>query len=123
MFDKIPHIYYYVPPCPKCGSRKTGRYVRQPHTLHPAEDAWYVQTQSLQNGELVRFARRIPYENVYCEDCGERWHFLVRSGIKTEKEIQIEKKARGTEDKYLRFVEDNPKRKKSFFGKICGLLP
>ncbi len=120
MLEKIPHIYYYVPPCPECGSRKTGRYVRKPLT---SADAWYVETQSLQNGELIRFAKNVPFENAYCEDCGNKWHVLVRACLKTAAEIQDEIEVRGSKEQYEQYIAENPKKKKSFMGKICGLLP
>ena len=70
MLERVPQIYYYVPPCPACLSRKTGRYVRQPLM---AGDMRYVEKESLRNGELVRFAGRIPEKNAYCEDCGHEF--------------------------------------------------
>lgn len=120
MFD-VRHIYYYVPPCPKCGSRRTGRYMRQPRVF--PGDQWYVQTESLGSGELVRFAKRVPDNNCYCEDCGNEWHHLVTSRFMTEAEIQEEKKARCTNERYYRYLEENPKKKKTIFGKIFSFLP
>ena len=84
MFDRIPHIYYYVPPCPACGSRKTGRYVRQPLT---AGDMRFVEVESLRSGELIRFAPRIPEKNVYCEDCGHEWACSIRASLMPRERI------------------------------------
>jgi len=120
MPDRIPHIYYYVPPCPACGSRKTGRYVRRPIWK---EDAWYVESRSLRCGELVRLTAFVPYDNAYCEECGGEWHKRIEPRLMNSAAIQEEKKARGTEEKYAAFLEQNPARKKSFAGRIFGLLP
>ena len=119
--EKIPHIYYYVDPCPKCGSRKTGRYVRRAATQ---DDARYIMEESLRNGELIRFAGwLVPKNNAYCEDCGHEWPCRIQGKPMTEKEVMEEKAARGTNAKYAEYTAANPRKKKSFFGKIFGFLP
>jgi hypothetical protein len=120
MFDRIPHIYYYVPPCPACGSRKTGRYVRQPLT---AGDMRFVEVESLRSGELIRFAPRIPEKNVYCEDCGHEWACSIRASLMPRERIMEEQTARGSAEKYAACMERSPGKKKSVFGKIFGFLP
>ena len=40
-------IYYYIPTCPDCGSRRTGKYVKEPSS---AETAQYIMRQSLRHG-------------------------------------------------------------------------
>ena len=120
MFERIPHIYYYVPPCPACGSRKTGRYVRQPLT---AADIRFVETESLRSGELVRLAARIPEKNAYCEDCGHEWACSISARLLPQERIAEEQVTRGTAAKYAAYMENRPGKKKSVFGRIFGFLP
>lgn len=84
-------IYYYVPPCPVCGSRRTGRYLRTPFMDHD-----YTYLDSLKNGELVRFSDQIPDDNCYCADCGHRWHKVINPVFISTDQKEEEKIARGT---------------------------
>ena len=120
MIERIPRIYYYVPPCPECGSRKTGRYMRQPLT---AGDMRYVEKESLRNGELVRFAWRVPVKNAYCEECGCEWESTISASMVTRERIMEEQAVRGSAAKYAAFLEERPGKRKSVLGKIFGLLP
>ena len=120
MFDRVPHIYYYIPPCPACGSRKTGRYVRQPLT---AGDRRFVETESLRNGELVRFAPHVPEKNAYCEECGHEWTHAVSVRLVPRERIMEEQAARGTAAKYASYLESSSGKKRSALGKIFGFLP
>lgn len=113
-------LYYRVPPCPECGSRKTGRYMKKPRSV---EDMVYVQSQSLANGELIRFVPREPIKNCYCEDCGYEWGHTVHGEWLPDSVIEAEIEARETRERYLEFQEKYPMKKKSFLGKIFGLLP
>lgn len=112
------HLYYYVPPCPVCGSRMTGRYVLQPRA---AADARYVELESLKHGELVRFVFEIPKNNAYCEECGHEWHENVEAKFYDKTFINEEIQARGTMSRYAAFVQENPKRR-SLIGRIFGLF-
>lgn len=114
------HLYYYVPPCPKCGSRRTGRYIRQPRLL---DDELYTIRESLRNGELVRLAPSVPDHNVYCEDCGYEWTAPVPLMLLTSREIANEREDRSTPARYQQFLEEHPRKKKSIAGRIFGLLP
>jgi hypothetical protein len=95
--DKISKIrgfirkpYYYVPPCPQCGSRATGRYVRD-----SSSSDWVIE-ESLRHGELVRPAK--GKENVaFCLDCNYEWFEYIQMEWFTHEEIQEEKIARMTE--------------------------
>ena len=120
MLERVPQIYYYVPPCPACLSRKTGRYVRQPLMTG---DMRYVEKESLRNGELVRFAGRIPEKNAYCEDCGHEWACSISVRLMSREKIMEEQAARGTDAKYAECLERHPGRRKSIFGRIFGFLP
>ena len=61
--------YYYIPPCPCCNSNQTGHYVKE-LGLDPS----FTVRESLKNGELAIAVREIPYENVFCLECGFTWH-------------------------------------------------
>lgn len=113
-------IYYYVPRCPNCGSRVTGRYMKEQRN---ADDTIYVMKNSLKHGELITFVPNVPYENCYCEDCGHEWHHNVDLKWISKERIEEEKKARDTLKRYLEFEKKYPKKKKSIFKKIFGLLP
>ena len=120
MHNGVPHIYYYVPPCPACRSRKTGRYVRQPLT---AGGMRYVERESLKSGELVRFAPRVPEKNAYCEDCGHEWACSVSARLMARDRITEEQAARGTAAKYAACLEHGTGKRKGVLGRISGLLP
>lgn len=113
-------LYYKVPPCPECGSRKTGRYVKKPRSM---EDTIYTQSQSLMSGELIRFVPREPIKNCYCEECGYEWGHTVHAELLPVTEIEEEMEVRDTKRRYFEFQERYPMKKKSFLGKIFGLLP
>ena len=85
------HFYYDVPPCPKCGSYRTGRYIRYPRTKENAE---YMIEQSLKHGEIIRFLEKEPIKNAFCEDCGHRWSWSVKVNLVSQEYIlkQIEKR-------------------------------
>ena len=97
---KIKHPYYYVPPCPVCGSRCTGRFVRR-----PVKNSLYVEEESLKNGEIIRFCQGFPQDRVFCVDCGHEWEFRVLIKFLTREEISEEKKARGTEEAYEELLQ------------------
>lgn len=118
MFERIPAVYYYVPPCPVCGSRKTGRYVRQPLTTG---DMLYVERESLRNGELVRFAVHIPEKNAYCDDCGHEWECRIRAHLMPREKIIEEQTARDSAARYAACLDKSP-GKKSLFRRIKGIL-
>ena len=66
IFDKIKRPYYYVPPCPVCGSRQTGRFTRSKDAYN---DNWSIR-EALKNGkeELIEnledslYKRAMGYE-------------------------------------------------------------
>ena len=62
---KIRKPYYYVPKCPKCGSRVTGRFVRARND----NDAEWLIDESLRNGEIVSPMPKVLSENCFCCEC------------------------------------------------------
>ena len=111
-------LYYYVQKCPKCRSRLTGEFKKMPKN---EDDAIFVKRQHLKNGELIEFVEEVPYENVYCENCGHTWHYVVEEKWISKKRKEEEKKARLTLVRLLEFNKEHPrKKKKSFARKIIS---
>lgn len=106
---KLQGIYEYIPPCPVCRSRQTGRYVKTPYT---PQDRDYTMEQSLLNGELIRFAKNVPVNNAFCEECGHEWEQKIRIRTFPDPLIQREIAARNTMDKYERYRKEAPPKKK-----------
>lgn len=97
----IKKIVYYVPPCPACGSRDTGHYVRRPVQLPFSEDSSYSMLQQcVLHGERIRFRQQLPAKNCFCHTCGNEWTGQVEEKWMTKKEIMREIKARNLLDPY-----------------------
>ena len=118
---KLPALYYYIPPCPVCGSNRTGRYVKRP-ILHSEKDLRYLIEESLSHGELIRICEKEPIENAYCEECGHEWPEHVYARLWDTERIEEQKKLRGTAKKYAKFQSENPRQKKTLIKKIIGLF-
>lgn len=99
-------FYYYVEPCPRCKSRKTGRYVKQPFT-----GSGYQMEESLKAGELIRFLPFEPKRNGYCVSCGYEWHTRAKLRFWPADKVRDEQIARGTEQEYARFLQSNRENK------------
>lgn len=84
--------YYYVPPCPVCGSAETGRIVKE-----PASHAEYMMISSLKNGEIIMFdPSPSPTDNLFCLSCGHQWTGDAVVRMLTKAQICHEQKKRGT---------------------------
>lgn len=115
---KMRHLYYYIPPCPVCGSRRTGRYVRRPFS-----GAGYMMEKSLKAGELIRFRSKEPEKNAYCEKCGHEWPCLVETKFLTKEEMLDEQEARGTIEPYEQIQERKQMQNfesRGFLGRLFG---
>ena len=119
VFSGVPRLHYNVPPCPECGSRKTGRYVRRPFF---EKDALYMERESFRNGELIRMVDRVPVKNAYCEDCGHEWAQQINLSFFNREEVEEEKRERDTTEKYLKTEEEYRKQKKGLLGIAAGLF-
>ena len=115
---RMRYPYKYVEPCPECGSRCTGRYIKEPMT---ETDMEYIELESLKHGEIVRFMPKEPIENAFCVECGHRWGYTARTIYLTKEAMEEEINARGTEMAYKELREEisnknliTGKRKKSF---------
>ena len=111
------HLYYYVPPCPRCHSRKTGHYIKT-----PLSGSGYTKEQSLKMGELVRFVPREPFENAFCVNCGYEWPARIETKFWNDTQIQEERKVRGTEELYQRLLEQKEGReeRRGLFSFLTG---
>ena len=88
---KLP--YYYVPPCPNCGSRATGRMIK----ANRQRSFEWVFVEALKNGELVAPASENFQKNLFCNACGHTWEGPVRQFWLTKEQIVYEKEIRGTD--------------------------
>ena len=94
--------YYYVPPCPSCGSRITGRYVK----MHRDTEMEYMNESSLKNGEIIAFMPEIPRNNFFCVECGFEWRGICETSMFTLDEIRAEKDARHTDEMLVNEQEE-----------------
>lgn len=100
---RIKKPVYYVPSCPSCGSKMTGRFIRLPVTMPfvPDQgDAHYILEQSVLHGERIRFRSRIPQNNCFCVACGYTWQAPITEKWMTKGEIAKEIKERGLSKEY-----------------------
>ena len=86
-------MYYYVPPCPHCGSAVTGRLL-----YGMMGDAAYIEENSLRHGELALVLDEPSTDNAYCEACGHTWRAEIPIRHLSRKEVEEEKKKRGIPD-------------------------
>ena len=71
--------YHRVPPCPRCESKKTGRFIYVANTRNGVEK---IIGDCMARGELVRVIPGLEttqYENAYCENCGVEWHANIET--------------------------------------------
>jgi hypothetical protein len=98
--------YHRVPPCPKCGSKKTGRFLYVSNTRSGVEK---VIGDCMAKGELVQLVpslETVKYENAYCEDCGCEWHANIETFWLSKENIAKERYERGiTKEKYKNIKE------------------
>lgn len=80
--------YVYVPPCPKCGSFKTGFYVLG---INPNQREI---KRHLKNGEYIDFSFDVSDTNCFCIDCGISWFTPLKIKYLDKQELEEEKKKR-----------------------------
>ena len=110
--------YYYVPPCPKCQARNTGRYLQ---LSVKGKDIDRVTASHLLKGEIVSV---IPvlydtrYENAFCENCGCEWRANITVKYLSKQEIEQERIDRGiTKEKYISTKDLHKNNKKEMKAK------
>lgn len=117
-------LYYDVEPCPACNSKKTGRFVK----FHGEEGTTWIINESLRHGELVHPLPEIPFNNLFCADCGNEWNGNVKLKLYSKNKIAQEKKARGTEEilmhnyAVIREKEKEYQSKHRILGKIKKII-
>lgn len=113
------HIYYYMPPCPVCGSEITGRYVSTPYIK---KDSMVIE--SLKKGEIVELKKRVPEKNAFCTSCGFQWKEEPRVVLINDDELDAEIARRKTELRLNDYIEQHhiDVDKKPLFGGIFSGL-
>jgi hypothetical protein len=118
MLGKIRKPYYYVPPCPVCGSAVTGRLVSD----HRYNEIQWMINDALKNGELIRPVPKIGAQNCFCLSCGSEWYTETRLMMFSRDQIEEQKKIRHT-DEILRQRADEIRENDGGKGKgVLGLF-
>lgn len=96
-FISIPTLYTYVPPCPACGSPRTGRYVRMTRLTEE-----YSQLEALRYGEIIQPAgdRKHLEGELFCVSCGNIWRGKAEKRRLSSLELARERDLRGTTQLY-----------------------
>ena len=115
------HFYYMVPPCPECGSRRTGRFIRQPFRQLDQE---YVMQESLKNGEIVLLKIEVPEKNAFCTDCGYTWKADISLLRISSDEMEAERMRRGTDKLLTNYMKEHGglEKKRSILGGLFSGL-
>lgn len=118
IFDFIRKPYYYVPPCPRCGSPVTGRYV----TMWMCKK-WIIE-DSLYHGEYVRQADGDDLrDKAFCLDCNYIWPEEARLKWMTLNEIKKQKAIRHTCETFESiYAKRKVKKEKTWFSKWFNLF-
>lgn len=94
--------YYYVPSCPVCGSKQTGRLLPS----HGKYNNGWIEKESLKNGEIVHMMEEIPEDvNAFCLNCDAMWQADIKTKFLNHREIEDEKRNRGTAALYSIYME------------------
>lgn len=119
--------YYYVPPCPNCGSKITGRYIK---LNRDTVSDWQV-AESLKNGEIVKpllmESRTGSVPNAaFCLSCEHEWDPEISLQFFSLAEIEEQKDLRHTREMYTEFAEDKKEKASKFskttLGRYMGKL-
>ena len=110
--------YYYVPPCPKCKSPMTGKFVRELHSEY--ETDWRLKS-SLKNGEIIAPGTKNGKE-CFCLNCGHEWNDIVELKFWTIEKINEQKELRKTKVMYDNYEgrQEKETKKKSAFSRYVG---
>ena len=104
--------YYWVPPCPFCGSEKTGRFI------FPMPFQKYQQlVDSCRNGELVMFYDDLQDETAFCAECGYKWNAKIESRFLTDAERDAERKKRDVDILYKEDIVKEAEDQENFLSK------
>lgn len=104
---KFPH--YCVPPCPRCGCTRTGRFIK----FHSVNDDDYINAASLKNGEIIKFVPDVdPDHNLFCTKCGLKWSENVPVRWFTIEEIERVRRMTGCEEELTDLMAEQHEEKK-----------
>lgn len=115
--NKIPKFYYYVPPCPACGSPVTGRISK---IFRDVDSEWQID-EALRHGEIVWPKADTAGKNVFCLSCGYEWNEIIEAKFIPRWKIEEEKEKRGTRDLYNERVQLHKEEKKNMSGPFKGV--
>ena len=102
----IKYPYNYVPPCPRCSSYKTGKFVKS----HGEFNDEYAIQKSLEAGELIKVVKELPSNNCYCANCGATWSYDIPVLMISYKKLIDQKEKRGTQVKLDNYVKEINKK-------------
>lgn len=115
---KVKLPYYNVRSCPRCGSRKTGRFVKSAKNRNDNE---FTKLSSLKNGEIIELTKQVPEQNAFCTECGFSWSQYICERYVPLEYIENQKRARGTVyllDELCRQMEEEEKEKSKKYGHL-----
>lgn len=92
--------YMYVPPCPRCGSKKTGYIINSFDMIQ--QDLDTEKIRRLLNGELVELNKFVSDEKtLFCNECLIQWRGEPTVRYLTYEEVEKEKEERGITEEYI----------------------
>ena len=112
--DKVP--YYRVGPCPRCGSKVTGRYIQRSPFDFGRSDRDIIR-DCLDRGQHVRIGRR-GSGNAYCGSCGHAWTEYISLSFISEETFEKELSDRRIERSRKEDLSPRPGKKSGLFRKI-----
>ena len=118
--NKLKKPYYYVPPCPNCGSLITGRFVKARNDY----DADWLIDESLRHGEIVSPVPDVLSENCFCCDCNQTFTGIVKMQWMSLDELDEQKLKRDIYEIWQERIssQEQEKSRDSAFKKIVNHL-
>ena len=104
--------YYYVRPCPVCGSEMTGRIMRSSNST---TELWQ-RIEALKSGELIRHTPVKTKDNTFCLSCNFEWAGRIPLRFITMEEREKEKEKRMTKYILAYAMEEDRKNKDGLSG-------
>ena len=92
--NQIKRPYYYVPPCPYCGSLVTGRFMKARNDY----DADWMIDESLRHGEIISPVPNVLSENCFCCECNSTYTGIVEFKLFSADELDEQKFNRNIND-------------------------
>ncbi len=112
IFSFLPQLYYYVPPCPRCGSEVTGRYVKQYNSDYSSK----IVEDGLRHGEIIKVIPSRTQNNCFCLECNYEWGEMLHPKLIKDDELMEEIQKRHINELAEALMEkpEEPKRKRIF---------